>query len=765
MCSRPDRKIHPCPNTAENNENLSFQTLSCKQACAYVRHNVHEMPETACNTNLSALQPELFGADCRERVVGCEALDGQAIVFRRIGDGIVHETVNWRPWLICAQRNTFPGVEERKLQGEGYSWQYFFPSINTYRQARRTLEEAREEIIAVNSLERQFLIQTGITFFKNMVFEDAVRMQLDIETTTLSATQPGACILLVAVSDNKGFREAVIGDETAILHRLCEIIAQRNPDILEGHNIFGFDLPYLINRAMALGMTLNWGREGQAVYTGSKRNLLFGGMMRPFIPIQVPGRSVIDTMFGMQRYDVGRSELTSLGLKQVAQQLGVSAPDRVYLDRAKMEKLWRDDPQQVCAYALQDVYETGELARIAMPADFYVSQMAPDTYQGNAVSGTGEKINLLLIREYLRQGFAIPFAKTSAPVQGGFTELRRTGLLDRIVKCDVESLYPSLMLVNKIAPASDTLNIFLPILKGLTERRLHAKAQKLASNSTEKAYWDGLQSSFKILINSFFGYLGARFYFNDPDAAQRITSSGQDIVRQVVKELEKTGGTVIEVDTDGVYFQPPNEVKSEADEVAYIARISSALPEGIHLAHDGRWRAMISLKVKNYVLIGYDGRFTYKGTALRSRSDERFGQAFITSAVELIASGLTSGIRQLYLETMRQISEGELQVENFCRRERVTTKSLEGRSLQRAAGALVNMRPGDYVYLYRREDGKLALADEWKGDEDREYLKDKLYKFAVRLAPAIGTDFDSLCPAPGSRLLSEMAGQQKLDLF
>ena len=57
--------------------------------------------------------------------------------------------------------------------------------------------------------------------------------------------------------------------------------------------------------------------------------------------------------------------------------------------------------------------------------------------------------------------------------------MRVTGVVRPIVKADVESLYPSLMLVNKIAPASDTLNIFLPLLAELTTRRLEAKRQRL----------------------------------------------------------------------------------------------------------------------------------------------------------------------------------------------------------------------------------------------------------------------------------------------
>ncbi len=117
------------------------------------------------------------------------------------------------------------------------------------------------------------------------------------------------------------------------------------------------------------------------------------------------------------------------------------------------------------------------------------------------------------------------------------------------------------MLTQKIGPASDTLGIFLPLLSDLTQRRLEAKGQlkKTPKGARDHAYWDGLQNSFKSIINSFYGYIGGPFYFNDYDAARRVTEAGQTIVKQIAAELEAQGAHVIEIDTDGVYFQPPGD--------------------------------------------------------------------------------------------------------------------------------------------------------------------------------------------------------------
>ncbi len=121
---------------------------------------------------------------------------------------------------------------------------------------------------------------------------------------------------------------------------------------------------------------------------------------------------------------------------------------------------WKKNPERVKKYALQDVRETRALAQIVCPPEFYVTQMVPDTYSRAATTGTGEKINSIFLREYLRQGHAIPDQSLPKPLPGGYTDVRMTGVIETIVKCDVESLYPSIMLVNRIKPASDALDVF-----------------------------------------------------------------------------------------------------------------------------------------------------------------------------------------------------------------------------------------------------------------------------------------------------------------
>ena len=135
------------------------------------------------------------------------------------------------------------------------------------------------------------------------------------------------------------------------------------------------------------------------------------------------------------------------------------------------------------------------------------------------------------------------------------------------------------------------------------------------------------------------------------------------------------GAQVIEIDTDGVYFKPPTDVQTEADELAYVERIGRTLPPGIRLAHDGSYSAMLSLKMKNYVLVEPNGHKIFKGSSLRSRADERYGRHFLNGAIDLLLNEKSDDLSHLYQETLTKIEGGQMPITELAKRERVTEKA------------------------------------------------------------------------------------------
>lgn len=743
------------------------------------RHRVEGAGRVKFGVSDFSLNEVLYGADPTERVVAVETLETTATLFlRSVDDALSTRQVPFRPWLITDTTDRFPNAEEVRLDGDGYNVLYRFGAWSAFLDARRELRDEHAPVMQYGSATKQFLIGSGITLFKGMAFDDLRRMQIDIETTTLDPLGQGASIFLIAISDNRGLATVLGGEERSMLRDLISIVDERDPDVVEGHNFYSFDLPYILARCRALGVTPSLGRGAAPANVGQRRNCSIGANTREFVPVYLYGRHILDTLLAVQRFDVARGQLSSYGLKECAQVYGFAATDRVYLDRTQIVETFQADPERVKTYALHDVEETACLSSLVAPTEFYQTQIVPESLQTVAVTGSGEKINSVLVRAYIRQGLAIPKQKSPKPYPGGYTEVRLTGVLRPVVKADVESLYPSLMLVNKIAPESDKLGIFLPLLRELTSRRLDAKAKANAAKqgpvppglgargpkpeveggeakgegrTNDFAYWDGLQNSFKTLINSFYGYIGGPFFFNDFDAARAVTEAGQAVVKQIAADLESTGARVIEIDTDGVYFQPPPGVDTREAEIAYVERIGSALPAGIRLAHDGSYASMLSLKMKNYVLVEYGGRKVYKGSSLRSRADERYGRRFLGEAIDLLMLDQKDEASTLYKSVLDQIEAGEMPVDLLARRERVTDKLISSELRRRAAAAIRDSGAshGDFISLYQRKDKTLALIAEYTGDEDVEHYGQKLYRFACRIREAFDDEeFDRLFPKP-----------------
>ena len=116
------------------------------------------------------------------------------------------------------------------------------------------------------------------------------------------------------------------------------------------------------------------------------------------------------------------------------------------------------------------------------------------------------------------------------------------------------------------------------------------------------------------------------------------------------RELAARGVTLLEADTDGVYFAVP-EAWSEADERRVVAEVAALLPPLVQLEFDGRYAAMLSHEPKNYALLGYDGTLMLRGVAFRSSRAEPFGEAFLRRALARLLAGDVAGVRDAYLAT------------------------------------------------------------------------------------------------------------------
>ena len=735
----------------------------------------------------AATDPLLFGHDPTPGIVAVEPAGPDRMrLFRRAPGGeTTTEEATFAPWLLAARPDPWAAVRPRPevtpLAGDHrLRFLVRFASWAAFSDAARAAREAGETVFRFRSPVEQYLVASGRTLFKGMIFDEPRRLQLDIETLGFEAARPEAEVIVVALRTSNGIEELLVNDgsEGALLEQLTERIVALDPDVIEGHNLFNFDLPFLATRAARLNLALPWGRDGTPprIVPGPAR-FKAGPLSVPYSPVYIHGRHIVDTYQQIQRYDAG-GRLTSYGLKNAVEELGLTRPGREFVPGEQIRDVWVTDRDRLLRYALDDVRDVDTLSRLATPTEFYQAQLLPRSYQAVATGGPGEKINDLMVRAYLSRGHSVPTARSARDYPGGHAELLATGAFSPVVKCDVESLYPSIMLREGITSAADTLGTYLPMLSDLTRRRFEAKAKSRETGGAERAMWEGLQGSFKVLINSFYGYLGyGGGLFNDYDAAERVTLIGQELVKRVVEELRTTGATPIEVDTDGVYFVPPDAVRDEATEAAYVAAVGAALPEGIRLAHDGRYVGMLSLRLKTYALLGHDGSLLLKGSALRSRRMERCLRDFLTGAARCFLEGRPDAAREAYFTLAERMRSRDLSPSDFSQWGMLNEETIDGqprmKKLLERARVLggQQVRFGERLAFYERQDGDLALIEEYANDENTGYLLRRLRDVAERFRGVFASDAEFAAFFPPLSARTDLAAARaqeatrQLDLF
>ncbi len=745
-----------------------------------------------------AIEPNevLFGADPSPGILAVEMLDDRTMeLFIRSGKpargaappAVERVRQEFRPCLWIADRDLLTGysgttaVEE--LSGEGeLRYLVTVPGGRELEALRRHLRTASGETSSSRSAPYLYigdrvhlhLLRTGQTLFKGMTFTDLNRVQIDIETDCQEGFEfsnperETDRILSIAVTDSTGFEEVIWGgdgDEKAMIERLATVIRERDPDVIEGHNLFKFDLEYLRVRAKRYKLDLEWGRDGSPARSRPSR-VQIAERIIDYPRWEVRGRHLVDTWLLVQFYDVSARELESYGLKDVASHFGLAAPDREIVDGLDVSRVFRTDPERLRRYNLADAQDVGKLAELLSGSYFIQTQIFPYDYQSVVVRGNATKINALFLREHLRRGQSIPLLPdVDREIAGGMTAVYRQGVVSPVLHADVRSLYPSVMLAYGLRPERDDLDLFLGLLRDLREFRLKARAAMAKAQSpAERHHFDALQSTFKILINSFYGYLGSGFaHWADTKAANEVTRRGREIIQQMIDWLKGRGAEPIEVDTDGVYFVPPPGVGGdEASAEAFIAELSTELPEGIQVELAGRYRAMLSYKMKNYALLDEDGRLAITGSGLRSRGLERFQRDFLRDMLRLALEGRAAEIPALHAQLDEKFARHELHVRDFMKTETLADSlaayrnKVGGGSRNRSAAyelALASgrdLRPGDQVSYYVTGDSKRVtvakaarLAAEWnpeQPDENVAYYQAKLADLYAKFAPICGVE-------------------------
>ncbi|KAK3211470.1 hypothetical protein Dsin_016176 [Dipteronia sinensis] len=391
--------------------------------------------------------------------------------------------------------------------------------------------------------------------------------------------------------------------ERKVLLAWRDLIREVDPDIIIGYNICKFDLPYLIERAQALGIAefpmlgrIRNSRVRVKDATFSSRQ--YG--TRESKEVTVEGRVQFDLLQAMLRdYKLSSYSLNSVSAHFLSEQ----KEDVHHSIISDLQNGNSETRRRLAVYCLKDAYLPQRLLDKLMYIFNYVEMARVTGVPISFLLSRGQSIKVLsqLLRKAKQKDLVIPNVKQAGSEQGtyeGATVLEpRAGFYEKpIATLDFASLYPSIMMAYNLCYSSlvtpeDVRKLNLPpecvnktpsgeifvksslqkgilpeILEELLTARKRAKADlKEAKDPLEKAVLDGRQLALKISANSVYGFTGATVgQLPCLEISSSVTSYGRQMIEHTKKLVEDKftilGGyehnaEVIYGDTDSVMVQ------------------------------------------------------------------------------------------------------------------------------------------------------------------------------------------------------------------
>lgn len=660
-------------------------------------------------------------------------------------------------------------------------FQMFFNKIGVpiYPRKKKNNDTSNDRLILAVSPVEQYMISSGVRLFKGYEnYNDIHRLQFDLETGGLNPRIH--CIEQIGIRTNRGFEKVISVEgegETKLINELnairefLYILHEQKPDVVIGHNSENFDWDFIIVRLEMLGTSIEAESSkffNYPIYKKKKETVLkLGGEVEYYKPTIMWGHSIIDSLHAVRRAQAIDSNMEMASLKYVTKYLDLKKRNRVYVPGDRISEIWNDKTPTyafnddngdwykittdkpleenytiqtgryiVERYLLDDIWETDKIEDKLNESNFLVSKLIPTTFQRACTMGTAGIWKLIMLAWCYENNLAVPAFDKSRRFTGGLSRLLKTGFVDRIVKLDYNSLYPSIILTWHIATALDITGVMLSLLEYILTTREKYKDLKAETGAKAKAlekklaiftgtaeeirqledeiqHWkaekngnDKKQLPFKTFANSFFGSFGAPniFPFGDTMAAEKTTCIGRMALRLMISHFTKLNYQPIVGDTDGFNFQIAsilrytndkpyisigkgrNSVKGKAYtgvdadvaefEDLYLAEAYNGGINKMGLGIDEYCAATINFSRKNYADLLEDGKIKKVGNTIKSRKMSGYLKDFLDNGIDLLLHGKGQEFLNSYYDYIDDIYNYRIPVKDIASKGKIK-KTLE----------------------------------------------------------------------------------------
>jgi DNA polymerase elongation subunit (family B) len=702
----------------------------------------------------------IHGKEATTCVTHIDFTDGMATLFFNDGTRAARHAAHWALYEKSVDDTCL-----RLAGDQHYKYAKRYDSMKELKEdyGKQVYRNKTDGFVLWNTKE-QYMVRHGVTYYKGLTPKDVSILSFDLETTSLIPSDNDKILLIsntfrdhLGNIERKLFSYEDFNSTKEMIYAWSLYVQDKNPAILCGHNILGFDIPYLSYFVPSLPI----GHDGTSceISTRTSEFRKEGSQTYSYNNATVKGREIIDTMFLSYKYDAASRKFESYGLKSIIRSLGLERSDREHYDGSQIRLRYQDDREwaKIKKYAEHDADDALALFDLMIPSYFYFTQSVPKTLQQVINGASGSQVNSWMLRAYLQDGHSIPKATEATDFEGAIS-FGNAGIYQNVSKVDVASLYPSIILEEQIYDKQkDPKRYFLEMVRYFTNERLRNKT--LAAELGDKKYKD-LEQSQKIFINSAYGFMGASgLHFNSPSSAALVTKIGRDILQKGMDWANKRGLTVINGDTDSFCYTGSKDFKEE------IKSLNSEFPEKIIWTDDGQYKGMVIVKAKNYAMLTDTG-IKIKGSGLKATMKEPALREFMNKVLTLLLEGKDitdiQCLYHYYADRIEFINKDT--IKDWSSKKTVTKAILEPKRTNesRPAEAIKGkgLVEGDKFYVFFRTPEEVRCVEDFDGVYDINVIYKKLYATIKIFSPVLDiTKFVNYSLKRNQRVIPPVKGE------
>jgi DNA polymerase-2 len=346
-------------------------------------------------------------------------------------------------------------------------------------------------------------------------------------------------------------------DEKELLQNFLKWFQEKDPDIIIGWHVIGFDLMFLENKCRELMIPFNIARANGRVSLRQRKPRGYFAFVTGRVIIDGPV-SLRSSFFTFEDY-----RLETVAQEFLAEGKTIT-PDQDKVE--EIERLFKEDKASLAEYNLKDAELVTNIFTKAGLIELSIRRSQLSGLLMDELGMMTTAFDHFYLPKLHRAGYVAGNVKdldTSEHAAGGYVMDPIPGIYDDVVVLDFKSLYPSIIQTFKIDPYSN-LKSDIDTIESLNGYKFSSTQhflpefidQLIEQRNIAKKKDKQLSQAIKILMNSFYGVMGSfgcRFYH--PNLPTAITGTGHHLLLGSKEFLAKKGYEVIYGDTDSLFIK------------------------------------------------------------------------------------------------------------------------------------------------------------------------------------------------------------------